>query len=70
VDQLLGHTLSEIDLSILNDGQVIIPASDNSSRDDQRIRVFRLNRVLPAGGLPGSRWEARIRNSLEPIAVF
>ena len=54
----------------LDDGQSVIPGSGNPIRDDQRIRVFRLNRVLPAGGLPGSKFEARIRNSVEPVIAL
>jgi hypothetical protein len=54
----------------LDDGVSVVPAPGNPARGDQRVRVFRLNRTLMAGGLPGSRFEARIRNSIEPVVAL
>ncbi len=54
----------------VDDGASIVPAPGNPARADQRVRVFRLNRTVMAGGLPGSRLEARIRNSVEPVVAL
>lgn len=38
-------------------------------REDERIRVWRFNAVAIAGGLPGSRLELEVRNTVEPVVV-
>lgn len=48
-------------------GTSLVPAGGNPVRGDQRFRVHRLNRTLISGGRPGSRFEARFRNSVEPV---
>lgn len=41
----------------------------NPARTDQRIRVFRFNEVVIAGGLPGSAMRVTVRRTVEPIIV-
>lgn len=53
--------------SELDDGVSAVPAIGNPPRLDQRIRIYRTNTRTIAGGLPTSRFEAEIRNSVEPI---
>jgi len=48
-------------------GVTTIPSSGNPPRSDQRIRIIRSNASTILGGLPGSRFEASIRNSVEPV---
>jgi hypothetical protein len=45
------------------------PAVSNVTRSDQRIRLFRFNEVNLAGGLTGSRFRIKIRQSVEPVTV-
>lgn len=54
---------------IVDAGSFTISAVDNPRRDDQRIRVWRFNRVDIAGGLFGSRLKLKIRNTVEPVVV-
>ena len=46
-----------------------IPSSGNPARPDQRVRVKRINKTTPTAGLPGSRFEAVIRTTVEPITA-
>ncbi len=41
----------------------------NPARPDQRVRVFRFNEVVIAGGLPGSAMRVTVRRTVEPIIV-
>lgn len=50
-------------------GSHIIPANQNPTRADQRIRVWRYNQVAMAGGLAGSRLKLEVRNTIEPVVV-
>ncbi|HEU5303885.1 MAG TPA: hypothetical protein VFU40_04510 [Gemmatimonadales bacterium] len=50
-------------------GTFTISAADNPARPDQRIRLWRYNRVDIAGGLPGSQLKLSIRNTVEPVIV-
>ena len=54
---------------IQDSGTYDIPAGSNVTRSDQRIRIFRFNEVNLAGGLTGSRFRIKIRQSVEPIIV-
>lgn len=54
---------------IADAGSFSIAAVDNPPRPDQRIRVWRFNRVDIAGGLFGSRLKLKIRNTVEPVVV-
>jgi hypothetical protein len=54
---------------ILDTGTHTIPGVDIQVRPDERVRVTRFNEVLPAGGLPGSRLQLRLRQTLEPLVV-
>ncbi len=49
-----------------DDGSFIIPGS-STVRDDQRVRIKRINDITLTRGLPGSSFHARIRNSVEPL---
>lgn len=53
----------------MDTGLITVPGSDNPPNNDQRIRLFRKNTQAPAGGLQGSEFNGRIRNSVEPIDV-
>lgn len=46
-----------------------IPGAFIQARPDERIRVWRFNRVDIAGGLAGSRLKLSVRNSVEPVIV-
>jgi hypothetical protein len=50
-------------------GSFLVPGASNPARPDQRIRLWRHNRVDIAGGLPGSTLQLSIRNTAEPIVV-
>lgn len=50
-------------------GVYTIPAAENPSTNDQRIRVYRYNEVDIAGGLTGSRMRVEVRNTVEPVIV-
>ncbi len=50
-------------------GTFTIDGANNPARPDQRIRVFRFNRVDIAGGLFGSRLKLEIRNTVQPVLV-
>ena len=52
-----------------DDGTYAIPGS-STVRDDQRIRVTRINTMTPVGALAGSSFEVSIRNSIEPLVVM
>ncbi len=54
---------------IQDSGTYDIPAGSNVTRSDQRIRLFRFNEVNLAGGLTGSRFRIKIRQSVEPVVV-
>jgi len=54
---------------IQDTGTFDIPAGSNLTRSDQRIRLFRFNEVNLAGGLTGSRFRIKIRQSVEPVVV-
>lgn len=54
---------------ISDTGAYTIPANQNPARADQRIRLWRYNRVHIAGGLPGSQLTLEVRNTVEPIIV-
>ncbi len=54
---------------IADGGSFTIPAADNDARNDQRVRLWRFNRVDIAGGLFGSRLKLEIRNTVEPVVV-
>lgn len=56
------------DAGAADTGSYQVPASF-VPRDDQRIRVYRSNQTLLTRGLPGSTFEAEIRNAVEPIRV-
>ena len=49
-------------------GSYSIP-SGGSARNDQRVRVKRINSTVLTTGRTGSNFEASIRNSVEPIVV-
>ncbi len=51
-----------------DDGTYAIPAS-STIRDDQRVRITRINSVTPVGALSGSTFKASIRNTVEPLVV-
>ena len=40
-----------------------------AARPDQRVRVWRFNEVDIAGGLPGSRFRVKVRQTVEPVIV-
>lgn len=50
-------------------GRFTVPADQNPGRTDQRIRVWRYNKVDIAGGLFGSQLKLSIRNTVEPVVV-
>ncbi len=50
-------------------GTFDIPAASNVTRSDQRIRLFRFNEVNLSGGLLGSRFRIKIRQTVEPVIV-
>lgn len=54
---------------IPDSGSHTIPETFVVVRSDERIRVRRFNEVEIAGGLPGSRLQLSVRNSVEPIVV-
>jgi hypothetical protein len=52
-----------------DDGVATVPAGQNPARDDQVVRVRRRNETTPAGGVTGSRFEAEVRASSQPVIV-
>lgn len=54
---------------IEDSGSHRIPGAFIQARPDERIRVWRFNRVDIAGGLAGSRLKLSVRNSVEPVFV-
>ena len=50
-------------------GLVIVPGPLNPKRKRQRIRVYRYNEVVIAGGLPGSMFRIQVRQTVEPVEV-
>ena len=52
-----------------DDGAKTIPTPWNPARNDQAIRVTRVNRAPLAGAAPGSTLEASVRSSVEPIVA-
>ncbi|MEK7348276.1 MAG: hypothetical protein AABZ94_05340 [Candidatus Eisenbacteria bacterium] len=46
-----------------------IPSSGNPASLDQRVRVKRINKTTITAGLPGSRLEAVLRTTVEPITA-
>ena len=50
-------------------GTFTIDGTNNPENLNQRIRVFRFNRVDIAGGLFGSRLKLEIRNTVQPVLV-
>lgn len=46
-----------------------IPASGNPVSADQRVRVKRSNQTTITAGLPGSTFEATMRNTVEPLTA-
>lgn len=57
------------DVGFPDNGSYIIPAS-STPRTDQRIRIKRSNSVTLNSGLAGSSFNAKIRNTVEPIIVL
>ena len=56
------------DAGVADTGSYQVPASF-VPRDDQRVRVYRSNQTQLTRGLPGSTFEAEIRNAVEPVRV-
>lgn len=50
-------------------GAFVVPGAQNPARPDQRVRVWRFNEVDIAGGLPGSRFRVKVRQTIEPVIV-
>lgn len=50
-------------------GSYTIPADANPPNADQRVRVWRFNKVDIAGGLFGSELKLSIRDTVEPVIV-
>ncbi|MBW3553215.1 MAG: hypothetical protein KY466_06890 [Gemmatimonadetes bacterium] len=50
-------------------GSYTIPANGNPPSADQRVRVWRFNKVEIAGGLFGSQLKLSVRNTVEPVIV-
>lgn len=50
-------------------GSFTIPGTSNPPSTDQRIRVWRFNKVDIAGGLFGSELKLSVRNTVEPVVV-
>ncbi|HUG41170.1 MAG TPA: hypothetical protein VMM12_11830 [Longimicrobiales bacterium] len=50
-------------------GSYTIPGTSNPVSQDQRLRVWRFNKVDIAGGLFGSELKLSIRNTVEPLVV-
>lgn len=46
-----------------------IPGTGNPVRTDQRVRVKRSNQTAVTAGLPGSKFEAVMRNTVEPLTA-
>lgn len=55
---------------IPDSGSFTVPGQENPARDDQRVRVWRFNRVDIDGGLFGSVLKLSIRNTIEPIVAL
>ncbi|MEK7315493.1 MAG: hypothetical protein AAB011_04885, partial [Candidatus Eisenbacteria bacterium] len=53
----------------LDDLASSIPASGNPVSADQRVRVKRSNQIAVTAGLPGSTFEATMRNTVEPLTA-
>lgn len=54
---------------IPDSGSLTVPGGDNPAREDQRVRVWRFNRVDIDGGLFGSVLKLSIRNTVEPVVA-
>lgn len=54
---------------LADNGAYPLPGALNPARVDQRIRVYRFNEVMIAGGRTGSRLRIRVRDTVEPITV-
>lgn len=64
----------EIDqLSITDSGEFTLPGgslkTDNQEVRQNTLRLSRSNRVVPAGGAPGSEWTVSIRNEIDVLAM-
>lgn len=55
---------------IPDSGSFTVPAQENPARNDQRVRVWRFNRVDIDGGLFGSVLKLSVRNTIEPIVAL
>lgn len=70
--QAAGADVESRDYQIENledTGSHRIPGAFIQARPDERIRVWRFNRVDIAGGLTGSRLKLSVRNSVDPVFV-
>jgi hypothetical protein len=56
-------------IGLPDDGEFTIGGVDNPARTDQRIRVFRINQVTPAGATGGSFLRVSVRDTVEPVIV-
>jgi hypothetical protein len=55
--------------AMADDGTKTVPAPGNPARNDQAIRVTRINRSSLSGAAQGSTFEASVRNSVEPVVA-
>ncbi len=56
-------------VTLPDSGAFVVPGAQNPARPDQRVRVWRFNEVDIAGGLPGSRFRVKVRQTVEPVVV-
>lgn len=63
------ETRDHLSVDMADNGRYTVPAAENPSRNNQRIRVWRGNEIDIAGGLQGSRLRVRVRNGVEGIRV-
>ena len=60
----------DYDSGVLPDnGEFLIPTTENVARLEQRVRVVRFNEVDIVGGLTGSRLRIAVTREVEPFLV-